>query len=615
MSFRRFVPLSFGALIVGLASCGGGAAEHLRPKDFTAAAVTNAAVSCTGASKLAKPLVVDLDSDARLELETTMQKGLTFVSYDCKSLTVVRSCTSKIPGYEYEAASRHVDLLQMKTMDDLSVNLPLSAGKLGGEMSAGRSIDLALVRVGLRSTVAQTVTRADLEGDCAAATHYISLATVGAFSMVTGSGANIGSAAELFGIGANAKSSAARRSEERQGTLESCETSAVGAAKPPGECGSPLRVTLLPISGEATKEAIAKGTKPPSTEKKPVENPCPEGFLFAGGICTKTASGLATLCAPGDKDGCKAECEKGSAESCNNYAEVLEGEDDPKATKNAVPFFKKSCDMEFAPACAAYAVDVQPDDTTKRYRKKWEDALAYAKKGCEMGSGNSCMLMGTYLEGPYDFPDFENPTESTNAYLRGCNLGETLSCASAASAYRRGIGVPADTKKGLAILDRACRAHVELACGEEAEVLFEGEDGTPKDLPRALGLAKANCEKSDDRDPDVCLLAAKIAGANHESEDVVFHFTERACTVDEDTDGCVKLADLLRTGKGAPKDKARAKALLTKECTDNMNEDACKRLGRKLPADPDETPPAPATKKKKPTAAPAPPPAPKKKKK
>lgn len=55
----------------------------------------------------------------------------------------------------------------------MAVNLPLSSGKLGTEVQSGRSIDLALVLVGRRSTLVGGVERKTLTGNCEGATHFV----------------------------------------------------------------------------------------------------------------------------------------------------------------------------------------------------------------------------------------------------------------------------------------------------------------------------------------------------------------------------------------------------------------------------------------------------------
>ena len=127
----------------------------------------------TGDAKLARPLIIDLEADAHVDLEASMKKGVVVIAYDCKSLRVLSNCKLAEGGYDYVGVGRKEQVVQLKGVDELKVNLPLSAGKLGPEVEAGRSIDLALVYVGRRTTLVLQARRADLTGSCVGATHYL----------------------------------------------------------------------------------------------------------------------------------------------------------------------------------------------------------------------------------------------------------------------------------------------------------------------------------------------------------------------------------------------------------------------------------------------------------
>jgi hypothetical protein len=64
---------------------------------------------CTGTPKQAKPLIVDLDPDARVDLEATMKKGVAVVAYDCKSFRVLPACKVPEARYEYAGVSRKTE--------------------------------------------------------------------------------------------------------------------------------------------------------------------------------------------------------------------------------------------------------------------------------------------------------------------------------------------------------------------------------------------------------------------------------------------------------------------------------------------------------------------------
>src|SRR5260221_7000975 len=92
-------------MVIGLfllSACGGAIGEKVRPKDFTGGEALNAAgVSCSGPPKMARPLLVDLDADARTDVEVAMKRGVVVVSYDCKTVEVVPGCTLTEGSYDY----------------------------------------------------------------------------------------------------------------------------------------------------------------------------------------------------------------------------------------------------------------------------------------------------------------------------------------------------------------------------------------------------------------------------------------------------------------------------------------------------------------------------------
>src|SRR6185436_9885133 len=126
------------------------------------------------------------------------------------------------------------------------------------EMESGRSIDLALALVGLRSTTISKVDRTELSGSCEGATHFMQTASVGAFSMATGSVGKVAAAAELFSVGAKASSESSRKAVTSDGSLKDCMSSDPDADAPPKQCRAPISVQLLPIQTAPAAPTKAK---------------------------------------------------------------------------------------------------------------------------------------------------------------------------------------------------------------------------------------------------------------------------------------------------------------------------------------------------------------------
>lgn len=571
-------PLRLAALplFVALAACGTAkAGDAVRPKDITAESALGApAPVCKGEPKYAKPYVVDLDPSIRGELEVAMKKGVVVVGYDCSSLRVLPTCRMAEGAYEYAGVQPKEKVVQVKNADELSATMPFSSGKLGGEVKSGRSIDLALVLIGLKSTPVYKVKREELAGDCEGATHFIQTAELGAFSMATGSAGHVAVAADLFKVSASGSSDSSRNTTSRDGDIEACHKADPDAPSPPAMCRGPLTLQLQPLTGKAAEE------KPqPKADKdapKPVENPCREGYLYADGICTKTPE-TAHLCAPRDYDDCLAQCEKGSAESCFNYAANV-GLDFP--TRKT--FDKKACDLGFPDGCGDYAIfdkleaKTDPPDSPRRMA-----GLKLAQQGCDAGGGKSCYVAGLLLYG-YDSDSLKDLPAGKRAWERGCALGNGQACYRLASLYTFGTSderVKKDMAKAVAYQERACQ-NDDLECNKLAEMLIEAEPPL-RDLDRAARLLTTQCNRLPQFGCGGELPL--MARTGHDAETLAM--AKLSCESSVYT--CKMLGDFYAEGKITKKDPAKAREAYTKGCDGGKGDkDACDALkgGGKAPA-------------------------------
>jgi hypothetical protein len=566
-------------LAVTLPSCGGAVGEAMRPTDHSAAgALGGAAPTCAGSPKYAKPLIVDLDPDARVDLEATMKKGVAVVAYDCQSFRVLSACKLPDSAYEYAGVQRREQVVQMNSMDDLHANMPINSAKLGAEVKSGRSIDLALVLVGRRSTTLAQVTREELVGGCDGATHFVQTATLGAFSMATGSVGKAALVAEMFDYGGAAKSESERKAMNKDGSLDECRKSSPDSETPPAECRAPLRVELLPLAGPATaaKATKAKGAggKEEKKEAAAVENPCPEGFHFADDICTRD-QGQAHLCDPKDEVECKAQCEKGSAESCFNHARLVRVKTSWAAS---MPFDKKACDGGFAGGCAELGRAMLREMEDADVPKQAPVILGLFNKACQMGSGRGCDYAGDMLtDKDYKQVDIAAAVKS---YNRGCDLGEGMACWSLSQMYFKGKEVPQNADRGIELLSKACQGGSADECNDLADVYGKGKHGVAVDHEKAYRWNRRAC----DLDTSYCAWAAKSARASGK-DTIAFELAQRGCNANDD-EACVFLGDAYKAGRGTTADEAKAKATWAKVCKDGTgDDDACKRLGIKMKDD------------------------------
>lgn len=167
------------------------------------------------------------------------------------------------------------------------------------------------------------------------------------------------------------------------------------------------------------------------------------------------------------------ECGAGRFESCALATELIEGADAEPLAKKAVELMQKGCDAKDALACArlatAYTVGGvglgrDPAKATALHTTACELGQAEAceqaalatppgearrklvQRGCDLGSGASCLLWGLELEGP----------AAADAVKRGCELRDGQSCLRLSRA-----GEDADK-----YLKRACAVGLEAACAD-----------------------------------------------------------------------------------------------------------------------------------------------------
>lgn len=545
--------------------------------------------TCTGAGKYAKPLIVDLDQDSRATLEASMKKGVVVVAYDCASLRVLPSCRLPEGNYEYAGVSRKEEVIQMKSEDDIHGTLPISAVKVSAEMKSGRSIDLALIRVGIRATSIATVSRADLKGGCDGATHFVQSATLGAYSMATGSVGKVGAVAEMFNVGASSESE--RKAMNKDGLLEDCKKSDPDAGAPPTECRAPLQVDLQPLVGEAAvaakpangeakpaeaKPAEAKPAKPSKEDTRAaseVMNPCPEGFVFAEGICSRSSS-APKLCDPTNESECAAQCDKGSAESCLALGNVMKK---TKRRPQAMTPFKKSCDLGNADGCGSLADLMDPQDDGPSVTDEARAALVYAEKGCRDGSGFACEVAGDYLS--RSFYKIRETVAGLKAYERGCTLKRGSACFEAAEIHAKGgKGVSRDIPRAVKLLARACQAGDALQCTELGKATLTGKAfGVTSDEFKVPGLARLAYRRGCVIDTDWCEDGIKMMSREGDFDEMNALATH-GCNSGDDA-SCSLLGKAYEEGKGVTSDPAKANQLYTKACRDGLGDTyACGKL-------------------------------------
>ena len=547
--------------------CGGNVGEAVRPEDPTAKDALGLELpECDGAPTYAEPLVVDWDTNSRADLEVAMKEGLVVVSYDCKSIKLLKGC--KLDGdYEFAGVSRKEQIVQMKSSDELAANLPLSAVKLSSEVKAGKSIDLAMVLVGKRSAPLYEATAEDLVGACDGATHFVRAANLGAFAMATGTVGKASAAVEIWQAGANSKSESEKSTTNKDGSLDSCKTSKPDAPEPPSECQSAVRLELMPLSDQR-KDKKEKAAAKEARKITQALDPCPKGFVLSGGICTNDAN-APRLCKVDDEAGCKAQCDRKHAESCQNLGAILAKKKDIKGSNAA---YEKACVAEIGDACATLGWNLfaEADEPSAKIK---DQAMSYLGKACSLGSGIGCENAGYVAES-----GFEDVLQAASYYSRACKLGSGYACSSLSIYYFEGReGIKKDPTQGLKLLARACNARNDEECDTLARVLFKGDYGVTKNPKLAAKIEQIACNMDAYA---FCLDAGRYWKAVGDASKAVAAW-ERGCNSPRtDVEACRMLALAHREGEGTAKDEAKANKLLQKACQNGEgDEGACKLLG------------------------------------
>ncbi len=590
--------------------------EATRPNAPTAVQALQAAsnIPCDPRSELS-PLVVDLPTTTRVALESAMQRGIGIVAHDCHELRVLESC--RLGGdYQFAAVNRKEDVVVLKDQTELGANLPFGAASLSGQLKQGNSIQLALIQVGTRRSLFDSVGRPELRGTCDGATHFVQGTTLGAFAMSTSAKGEAKVAAEVFGVSGNASSASQRDAKTKDGDLAACERSSADADAPPTECSVPVRLHLVPIL-ESAPFRDSKHQRPEATSATPLDDQCPAGFQRVEGKCTQGDS-APFLCKPGAAAAeCRAQCDAGNAGSCYNLAVLLqkqhgewaaapkpEGEA-PREWEQIVkendaklatyrPLFVKACDQGIAQACdrlywlkgseaereaaiqRACALDYPPSCTMAAgrflYRKETLDldkGRRLLERGCRLGGRGSCMaLANSYFEPP----DQSKPTaaglrEGEEVLKRVCLANDSGACWQLANLRRQGAILTRDVGLSFAYLDRACSLGDLTACYELGQEYQTGElvGANP-------GLATTYFDKScplekPERVPACGQIGRLFTDGKHikAQPQQALVWLGRGCRWD-DTSSCIQLAELYEQGKGTEKNTRRALELYEQAC-------------------------------------------------
>ncbi len=551
---KWIVVVGLGAVAALPFACGGKVGEALRPADPTALhAMNEDGTGCTAGST-SQPLVIDLSSAERTDLELAMRHGVMVVSYDCKSLRLVKGCQLE-GSYVFAAVVPKEDLVQIKNADELLANMPISGAKFEAEIKAGSSIDLVLVTIGQRGATLLSAAKSELKGpECKSATHFVRAAYVGGFSMTKNTSGNAKVGAQAFGATANAASGSDKKAAAHDGDLDVCRSSSADATKPPDKCQSPLRIELVPIGAERVADETQHQAQPSSTAAKTSDPPvasasaappandekrCTPPMVWTGTMCAKQAD-APHQCNPKDEAECTAQCNAGHAGSCYSLGQL-----NWKDTKKATELFDKACQGREARGCFSHAMSLVSERNASKDDAQKALLLAAAQKdadaSCAYGDGWSCYAVANWHAAGFTFP--KDQAKSATLMKRSCDLGYASGCLSLANLYIAGDkGLSKDTAQASTLLSRACESGNASHCERLGTAYQKGELGA-KEPQKALDAFGKACD---------------VGGMR----------------------ACASAGQILRTGDGVPADAVKAKDFFERGCTQKTpGWDACLALG------------------------------------
>ncbi|MCL2824710.1 MAG: hypothetical protein FWD57_12025, partial [Polyangiaceae bacterium] len=156
---------------------------------------------CETSGGQAHPMVVDWSVDARSALREATARGTVVVRFTGCDMEILDRC--RAPGsYQYTPTTPRQDKLTITDQRSLYANVPVGAASLAGDLRATGQLNVDMTVVGQFDSDQSNVSAVSLDGDCSAATHYVTSVTVGAFvfGSAESDGASVGVSSAGIGV-------------------------------------------------------------------------------------------------------------------------------------------------------------------------------------------------------------------------------------------------------------------------------------------------------------------------------------------------------------------------------------------------------------------------------
>ncbi|MCA2978140.1 MAG: sel1 repeat family protein [Myxococcaceae bacterium] len=184
----------------------------------------------------------------------------------------------------------------------------------------------------------------------------------------------------------------------------------------------------------------------------------------------------------------EAGCRKGDGPACVELGFALEAKEPAKA----VAVYRSACKKGVLAACSNLALMLRD---ARGAPKDLAEAAAVAKKACDGKNAPGCFHLGLVKDAANDFPG------ATKAYESACGLQVFQGCTNLGINLIKGVGVGADVKRGLELLETACAESVKKgvaypslrSCLVLGQLYEQGSKGVVANVDAAKRLYKVAC--------------------------------------------------------------------------------------------------------------------------
>jgi TPR repeat protein len=244
---------------------------------------------------------------------------------------------------------------------------------------------------------------------------------------------------------------------------------------------------------------------------------------------------------------------------------LLDGRGVARDPRRALDVLVRACDGGVATACtvAAQWLGESPHAKDVDAPPALADRLDN-ERACLLGQAESCYQVGlSFYYGHDGYP--RDRVNSSHAFSRGCDLGESRSCNNLGDALAYGDGIGRDAEGAAAAFLKACHYGEALGCANLGFMAEHGQ-GVPRDLVRARALYRQACGAGDIYG---CLhadmVAAQDAGVPRDPEKALARW-RRACDA-RDARACAFVGVMYEDGPdGYSRDEAKSTEAMTRAC-------------------------------------------------